>query len=80
MYNKQIIKAQLIKNGILLINTECEAGFYGPNCTAPCSEYCKNNMCDRTSGTCLEGCMNGYTGDHCNESKRKLVLLLLNIT
>lgn len=47
---------------------ECEAGLYGPNCEASCSEYCKKNMCDGTSGTCLEGCMDGYTGDHCNDT------------
>lgn len=74
MYNKQIIiKLNWLKNGKLLINAECEAGLYGPNCEAPCSEYCKNNMCDGTSGTCLEGCMDGYTGDHCNDSKQKLL-------
>lgn len=69
----------MIKNGIFLINIECKVGFYGLNCIVLCSEYCKNNMCDWILGICLEGCMNGYIGDYCNESKWKFVLLFFNI-
>lgn len=45
---------------------ECNTGFYGFNCTAQCSKYCKNNTCDRTTGTCLGGCVKGFTGFNCN--------------
>lgn len=42
---------------------DCLSGFYGENCSRTCSEFCKNNKCDQTSGTCLEGCLKGYIGN-----------------
>lgn len=36
---------------------DCLRGFYAENCSRTCSEFCKNNACHQTSGTCLEGCL-----------------------
>lgn len=30
-----------------------------------CPEHCKNKSCDRESGKCMDGCENGYLGQHC---------------
>ena len=40
-------------------------GFYGESCSIPCSKNC---FCHITKGTCL-GCLPGYRGLTCEESK-----------
>ena len=70
-------------DGVCDLNGSCSyycgiTGFYGPNCTKPCSEgfygvnseetcsdNCQNRLCDRFTGTCLR-CNDGYYGEHCD--------------
>ncbi|XP_062610489.1 receptor-type tyrosine-protein phosphatase epsilon-like [Saccostrea cucullata] len=43
----------------------CNAGFFGPSCTAPCSGNCYNKSCFQENGTCVEGCKPGFFEDLC---------------
>ncbi|CAG5124591.1 unnamed protein product, partial [Candidula unifasciata] len=51
--------------------TVCQPGKYGKNCTSSCSSNCKQvfttsaRRCDFVTGSCLSGCMPGYTGLKC---------------
>lgn len=55
---------------LYLLNSGCESGFYGLNCTDLCSSHCENNdPCDHISGVCPNGCQDGYIGARCNNSK-----------
>ncbi|XP_052692392.1 multiple epidermal growth factor-like domains protein 10 [Crassostrea angulata] len=46
----------------------CIVGMYGINCENNCSLYCAYGDCDRTTGTCLDGCKSGYIGRFCNKT------------
>ncbi|XP_060561819.1 uncharacterized protein LOC132721519 [Ruditapes philippinarum] len=56
----------LLKSIILKI--ECNASFYGPNCTDKCSEHCAggHGNCNTISGHCRSGCNPGWTGPLCD--------------
>ena len=40
--------------------TGCIAGYYGTNCQSSCPSSCQNQVCEKTTGLCLEGCIDGY--------------------
>lgn len=62
------------------MNSGCEAGFYGLNCSNLCSGNCANSdPCDHVSGVCPGGCQNGYIGAHCNSCKKPASFLKNNI-
>lgn len=47
----------------------CSPGYFGANCAAQCSTYCKGNRtCDRFTGICDEGCNDGWNGGKCGTS------------
>nr|XP_034319766.1 uncharacterized protein LOC105348378 isoform X2 [Crassostrea gigas] len=46
----------------------CIIGMYGINCENNCSLYCAYGDCDRTTGTCLDGCKSGFIGRFCNKT------------
>uniref|UniRef100_A0A2C9L293 EGF-like domain-containing protein n=1 Tax=Biomphalaria glabrata TaxID=6526 RepID=A0A2C9L293_BIOGL len=49
-------------------SSECPSGQYGHLCLNICSPNCGGNeKCDHVTGSCLEGCKDGFTGHHCNE-------------
>lgn len=66
------------KNWTLYTNVaECLLGIYGKDCLNKCSENCMNSTsCDRFTGHCDGGCNTGWTGDTCDQSKRKYKQLL----
>lgn len=40
------------------------------NCSERCSGHCiDNKTCDHVSGECSDGCLDGYIGIFCNDSK-----------
>ncbi|KAL4220596.1 hypothetical protein ACF0H5_020993 [Mactra antiquata] len=46
----------------------CENGYYGLRCKDRCSSTCKDDLCERVSGTCTLGCVtNDFTGLTCNK-------------
>ncbi|XP_071116451.1 ankyrin repeat domain-containing protein 50-like [Haliotis cracherodii] len=51
----------------------CDTGQYGRDCDLSCSEDCglfpETNLrpCHRDNGTCLQGCVHGRHGDHCDQ-------------
>lgn len=45
------------------------SGFYGEDCSLPCSQYCQGENCNLIDGTCSV-CVDGYTGAKCNKSKK----------
>ena len=49
--------------------TFCIPGRYGATCHLYCPLGCKNILCDKTYGTCTEGCRHGYflKNDNCLE-------------
>eukprot|EP00102_Acyrthosiphon_pisum_P022812 XP_016660022.1 PREDICTED: lactase-phlorizin hydrolase [Acyrthosiphon pisum] len=49
-------------------NEECTMGTYGADCKQFCSKNCLNDMCDKYTGICLDGCSDGYIPPHCSES------------
>ena len=54
---------------------ECAPGFYGAACNQTCDRNCREiaclscacNVCDRISGTCVNGCDAGWYGENCNQ-------------
>ncbi|XP_056003029.1 receptor-type tyrosine-protein phosphatase C-like isoform X2 [Ostrea edulis] len=48
--------------------TECTNGTFGKQCTLRCNRWCSGNSqtCDPMNGRCLNGCIAGYSGLHCN--------------
>lgn len=55
-----------IVSGVLFI-LECPPGYYGYNCFNHCSDHCSVPFtCDRVTGRCNGGCMQGWTGDTCH--------------
>lgn len=52
-----------------LCHTECLPGSFGLNCLATCIGYCRD-PCNYISGICDNGCLDGWLGQHCNQSKK----------
>ncbi|BFZ14078.1 hypothetical protein BsWGS_17117 [Bradybaena similaris] len=54
--------------------TVCDFGTFGAGCESSCSENCspsgddKISPCNASTGTCLQGCKNGFLGDLCQDS------------
>lgn len=54
---------------------ECQKNKYGFNCTETCGhcdvdpKYKSSDNCDDDNGKCVEGCMPGFSGRLCTESK-----------
>ncbi|XP_033739090.1 receptor-type tyrosine-protein phosphatase epsilon-like [Pecten maximus] len=46
---------------------ECEPGSYGDTCDKNCTSNCLHNVCNQTSGLCID-CDAGYYSAACNES------------
>ncbi|XP_046546527.1 multiple epidermal growth factor-like domains protein 6 isoform X3 [Haliotis rubra] len=49
--------------------TECDTGYYDPQCNSTCSRNCVNNTCmlsEHASDNCTEGCVPGYSGIGCH--------------
>lgn len=51
----------------------CIIGMYGINCENNCSLYCAYGDCDKTTGTCLDGCKSGFIGRFCNKSNAYII-------
>lgn len=51
------------------INSECETGRYGINCSRSCGNCLKLSQCQNIDGSCSEGCSVGYKGSLCTERK-----------
>ncbi|XP_048737649.1 multiple epidermal growth factor-like domains protein 11 isoform X2 [Ostrea edulis] len=45
----------------------CEDNTFGVDCSKTCSQGCVNGTCDIRDGTCLKGCLDGFTGPACSE-------------
>lgn len=60
---------------IFIFYTGCNnTRFYGGNCDNPCPANCINNTCHIQSGACIS-CQPGWTGIHCNTSKKTNISL-----
>lgn len=44
----------------------CPPTHYGPVCTYPCPQNCQG-PCDLESGNCIFVCLNGWTGNRCEQ-------------
>ncbi|CAG5117247.1 unnamed protein product, partial [Candidula unifasciata] len=44
----------------------CLSGWYGDDCTKPCSNLCADRLCDQTTGACFS-CVINRTGTFCKE-------------
>ena len=40
--------------------SQCNTGHYGYRCQLNCTEGCKDDICDKDSGSCTNGCVDGY--------------------
>ena len=47
----------------------CLSGFYGQDCAQVCGNCAGDQPCNAIDGTCLTGCMPGWTGGTCSEGK-----------
>ncbi|KAL4238530.1 hypothetical protein ACF0H5_003237 [Mactra antiquata] len=41
--------------------------YWGSNCSTSCNNNCVNKKCFFETGTCLDGCIEGYEGSQCTE-------------
>ncbi|XP_067654185.1 scavenger receptor class F member 1-like [Haliotis asinina] len=44
----------------------CDEGWYGRQCSSPCSPNCRNDKCQSDSGSCADGCARGFYGGRCH--------------
>lgn len=51
---------------------ECPPGHYGRNCVNTCG-HCEAGICDHINGTCINGCLEGWSGQTCHNSKSYLL-------
>lgn len=61
---------------------ECLSGTYGQGCLNTCSGHCLNSAtCNRTTGSCDQGCQAGYIGKLCEEGFKFLFVnyIFINI-
>lgn len=52
-----------------LCYTECPPGSFGLNCFTTCRGYCRDT-CNHISGICDNGCLDGWFGQYCDQSKK----------
>lgn len=45
--------------------TACPKGFYGLACSYKCGHCIKGKACEPQNGTCIGGCMDGFSGSLC---------------
>lgn len=50
------------------LTSACKPEYWGKDCTSKCGR-CFMGDCDEGSGKCKHGCLGGYQGAHCHESK-----------
>lgn len=48
---------------------ECNNGMYGDLCQNECGHCAETPQCHHINGTCLNGCLPGYTSEFCNQSR-----------
>lgn len=61
----------MIPGLFLLIIIECQNEYYGKDCKNKCSVNCKmTRSCDKITGQCDGGCITGWSGHSCSQSKR----------
>ena len=53
---------------VTLMFSECPHGTFGEKCLSDCFPNCKGN-CDHVSGICKHGCVDGWTGQMCDNGK-----------
>lgn len=47
----------------------CQNGTYGQDCRDTCGFCLNDEDCSTVNGTCVQGCLPGYTGDKCKIRK-----------
>lgn len=59
-----------IQTVLLFHYIACSPGFFGVMCKDTCSPHCLDpSNCDRESGECYLGCLAGWVGPRCDQSK-----------
>lgn len=67
------ISARLREKYIIVLDhffgftSECDAGYYGKNCTKLCGHCIESKKCHHVSGICSKGCEPGYRGNTCEK-------------
>ena len=58
----------------------CPYGKFGKKCLQNCSSNCggTNKLCHHIDGHCTDGCVSGFQGDQCEESKQLFLLTNFN--
>ena len=54
---------------VLFSLPDCDQGFYGKKCNMSCGKCTGVSQCDHVTGFCFSGCLPGWTGDLCKQSK-----------
>jgi len=62
---------ELELNSCILPFSDCLKGTYGQDCEGQCGQ-CKEDECNHIDGSCESGCLDGYQGDICVQSKSVL--------
>ena len=60
---------------LLCFFTECDNGTFGKNCTELCGNCVEEGQCHFVNGTCMDGCVPGFSGPFCIESNMFWVIL-----
>ena len=60
---------------LFCIVTECDNGTFGKDCTESCGNCVKDGQCHFVNGTCMNGCVPGFSGPFCIESNIFWVIL-----
>lgn len=71
----QLITTSDVTSGLFYI--ECSLGHFGLDCRNRCSSHCTNGEpCNHISGSCPNGCQDGFVGTKCNNCKKYLFIQL----
>ena len=63
---------------LLCFFTECDNGTFGKDCTESCGNCVEEGQCHFVNGTCMNGCVPGFSGSFCIESNFFLGHIRLN--
>lgn len=51
---------------ITLFALVCSDHYYGTDCSTPCEHCINNDVCDKGTGSCPNGCQSHWQGERCD--------------
>ena len=66
-----------VESGLLYF-TECKNGFYNNRCSEACGQCANNEICEKETGNCSEGCITNFLPPLCKGIVYLIVFIMLS--